>query len=92
MTRFNAMNKILNFGKQEEKQLLKQGKEHDAYQIEHTRNTLIYFLNQNPIKKVEKMIEKMISDEIDDSNFLCYVADELTRNLLVELKKEFANK
>lgn len=94
MTRFNAMYKILNFGRKEERKLLLEGKTHEAYQIEHARNTLIYFLNENPIKKMFGRIEAMTNYTIDNNGVWQYnprhfVADEFTRNLLLELKKDF---
>jgi hypothetical protein len=93
MTRFDAMYKIVNFGKQEEKNLLAEGKFNEAFQIEHARDTLIYFLNENPIKKVLGRIEAMTNYTIDEKGFWRYdmrfVMDEFTRNLLLELKKEF---
>lgn len=93
-TRFKAMYAILNFGKQEEKALLMDGKSHEAYQIEYARDRLIYFLNENPVKNVLGKIEAMTDYYIDEKGYRHYdavnfVADELTRSLLLELKKEF---
>ena len=95
MKRFNAMYKIVNFGKQEQKALLTKEDNHGAYQIEHARETLIYFLNENPVKKVYGKIEAMTHYTVNENGYwsydsTCFVFDELTRKLLLELKKEFA--
>ena len=93
MTRFEAMYEILHFGKEEEKKLLMEGKRHEAYQIEQARNTLMYFLNENSIKRVYNKIKLMTEYFIDNNGFWHYekefVTDEYTRNLLLELKKKF---
>lgn len=93
MTRFDAMYKIVNFGKSEERRLLADGKTHEAYQIEHARNSLIYFLNENPIKKVIGRIEEMVTYTVDDKGIWHYskhfVFDDFTRMLLCKLRNSF---
>lgn len=93
MKRFDAMYEILRFGNKEEKELLMNGKLDEAYQIEHARNMLIYFLNENPVKKIREEIELMTSYTVDEHGHWNYsvgfVFDEFTRNLLLKLKEKF---
>lgn len=94
LTRFDAMFKILNFGRKEEHQLIAEREDAKAYQIEYARNVLIYFLNENAVRdvcgKINKMVEYTIREngvwEYDAPNF---VHDEFTRDLLNKLKGEF---
>ncbi len=94
MTRFEAMNKILNFGRNDERRLVLDGRLHDAYQIECARNSLIYFLNENPVKKVRERIEEMVAYTVDGNGYWHYsnrfVHDEFTRLLLCDLRDCFA--
>lgn len=94
MTRFEAMNKILNFGRSEERRLVLDGKFFEAYQIQFARDSLIYFLNENPVKKVRERIEEMVAYTVDGNGYWNYsnrfVHDEFTRLLLCDLRDCFA--
>lgn len=96
MKRCDALYKILNFGRKEEKNFLKEGKTHEAYQIESARNQLIYSLALGTIKDVVRLLEDMTEHFRDENNVLhCawdYVSDNFTRRLVVDLKKEFGIK
>lgn len=95
MTRNSALNKILNFGRDEERDLLVQGKTEEAYQIECARKKLIYCLNGGTIKAVRELLERMTNFTRDESGVLqcedvsVFVADDFARNLLVEFKNNF---
>ncbi len=94
MKKNDALYYILNFGRQEEKTLLQDGKLTEAYQIEYARNSLVYFLNENPVKKVRDRINAMTSYKVDQNgiwryNSIYFVMDELTRNLLLKLQERF---
>lgn len=94
MKRFTALYNILEFGKIEEHKLIMANKKADAYQIEHARKQLIYFFDKNPIKNLVRKIDSMITYTIDEQGVWHYdtmnfVNDELTRQLLSELRKVF---
>lgn len=95
MTRSSALNEILHFGRNEERDLLMQGKTHEAYQIECARKKLIYCLNSGTIKAVRELLERMTNFTRDESGVLqcedvsVFVADDFARNLLVEFKNNF---
>lgn len=97
MTRFDAMWKIISFGKQQEKMFLVKGEMNKAYQIEAARNSLILNLNSNRIVDVITMLELMTNYSIDEKGCwhfddIHFVEDKLTRILLNDLKKEFISK
>ena len=94
LTRFDAMFAVINFGKKEERALLAEGNADAAYQIEHARNTLMYFLNDNAVKSVSAKIGKMVeytvrADGVWEYDAASFVSDELTRELLKDLRKVF---
>lgn len=94
MTRSSAMCKILNFGKQEERELLMNGKTSEAYQIEHARKSLIYCLNDSTIKAVRERLERMTNytvaaNGVREYYAIAFVADDFTRDLLEKFKNNF---
>lgn len=95
MTRSSALNEILHFGRDEERDLLMQGKTEEAYQIECARKKLIYCLNGGTIKAVRELLERMTNFTRDENGVLkcedvsVFVADDFARNLLVEFKNNF---
>ena len=94
MKKDTALHHILKFGRKEQIELIKAGHDSDAYQIEHARTILLYALNKS-IKRVREVLVEMTSYTIDEKGIWHYemqfVADELTRNLLIQLSKEFNN-
>ena len=97
MKRFDAMWVILQFGKYQQRRLYKEGKEHEAFEIEFAREQLILFLNEHGVNEVAERIEEMTGCAIDDKGFYkpynpkLFVADGRTRELLLELKQIFVN-
>ena len=97
MKRFDAMWEILQFGKYQQRRLYMEGKKHEAFEIEFARDQLILFLNEHNVNEVAERIEKMTECTIDDKGFYkpynpkLFVADERTRELLLELKQIFVN-
>ena len=87
MKKSTALYKILNFGRKEEHQLIAEGKIHEAYQIEAARRQLVYAL-LDTVKHARDLLNEMCKP-LNEAHPLAYVADELTRNLLIELKKNF---
>lgn len=91
MTKSILMHKILQFGRTEQQNLIKADKLHEAYQIEHARNTLLYALLKG-IKEVKTVLNAQIEYTIDEKGYchyapLAFVSDEFTRNLLTEFRK-----
>lgn len=87
MTKSTALYKLLNFGRKEEHELIAQGKNHEAYQIEAARKQLMYAL-LDTLKHARELLNEMCKP-LGEAHPMCYVADDLTRNLLIELKKDF---
>ena len=92
MKRFDVLYSIVSFGRSEERRLIKEGKTHEAYQIEHARNELIYFFDGHTIKELLERIKEMVTYTIDKNgywiyNAKCFVADEITRDLLKDLQR-----
>lgn len=97
MKRFNVLYTIMHFGRDEEKQLIAESKRHEAYQIEHARDTLIYRFSESSIKNTLNTLNLMIEYEIDNNGVWQYhptlfVHDEFTRNLLIDLRKKLERK
>ena len=87
MTKSTALYKLLQFGRKEEHELIKQGKSHDAYQIEAARKKLMYAL-LDTVKHARALLAEMCKP-LGEAHPMAYVADDFTRNLLIELKQEF---
>lgn len=93
MKKTTALYHIIEFGKIEERKLRSEGKDHEAYQIEHAREVLHFALLKS-IKRVRECLDLMTKYTIDKSGVWEYdgfhfVADEFTRELLNEFKKKF---
>lgn len=93
MTKDNALHLILQFGRNEEHNLIAEGKKHEAYQIEHARNTLLYALNKS-IKRVREVLEDMTNFAISEHGYRLYnpsffVADDGVRDMVSEFKSKF---
>ena len=92
MKRFDVLYSIVNFGRNEERRLIKEGKTHEAYQIEHARNKLIYYFDGHTIKELLERIKEMVTFTIAKDghwiyNVKCFVSDEFTRELLKDLQR-----
>lgn len=93
ITKTTALHKILHFGRTQQHALIAEGKNHEAYQIEHARNQMLYALVDS-IKAVRELMPKMTEYIIDANGFWQYdaahfVSDESTRNLVREFAAEF---
>ena len=93
MTKKTALNKVLSFGREEEHRLIKENKDHEAYQIEYARNTMIYVLGKS-IKALKELFVDMTNVIMDNDGMWNYnpdhfIHDEYTRSLVVEFMKEF---
>ena len=96
MKKDTALFLILNFGRQEERSLLAEGKEHEAYQIEHARRTMHYALLES-IKHLREVLKLMTEYTVDERGFWQYspyffVMDEYTRKLIVDFIIKFDNR
>ena len=87
MTKSTALYKLLNFGRKEEHELIAQGKLNDAYQIEAARKQLMYALLDS-LKHARALLSEMCKP-LNEAHPMSYVSDNLTRDLLIELKKSF---
>lgn len=87
MTRNHTLLTILNFGRNEEHRLIKEGKAHEAYQIEHARKELICFFDVHTIDELKRRLNTMINYSCAGNGPLIYVHDDFTRNLLKDLKR-----
>lgn len=95
MKKINLLSEVENFGINEEYELVKQNKTHEAHQIRHARKVLIRFLYFKTKKDFYQALENMTNYTIDAKGFWHYnapafVFDELTRGLLVDLKNKIA--
>ncbi len=97
MKRNQMLFKILHFGKSKEKELLENGKRHEAYQIESARDAIVaYFFNHTKKETVE-LLEKMTFYTVSDNGFYDYdpshfVADDETRAMVADLKRQLTGK
>lgn len=96
MTKTTALYKVLNFGRQKEHELIREGKSHEAYQIEHARNEMIFALSHS-IKLLRIRLVLMTTYSIDKEGYWEYdpeyfVSDEFTRNLVEEFMGQFSKK
>lgn len=96
MKKINLLSKVEDLGIKEEYELVKQNKMHEAYQIRHARKVLTRFLCFKTKKDFYQALEDMTNYTIDKNGFWNYKApafimDELTRNLLIDLKNKIAN-
>ena len=92
MTKDNALFAINNFGVQEEYQLVRAGRTHEAHQIRCARNDMLYALIES-VKFFKKRLDDMIEYTVDESgdrhyNPFHFVADEYTRQLLIEFRED----
>jgi hypothetical protein len=85
-TKTEALYKITQFGRKEEHDLLMEGKQHEAYQIEHARTQLLYALVQNGVAAVQELLYKMTCIDTDGMN---YVMDNRARDLLAKFYNDF---
>ena len=93
ITKTTALYKILRFGRAQQHNLIAEGKHHEAYQIEHARNQMLYAL-MDSIKAVRELLPKMTEYTIDANGIWHYdaarfVSDESTRILINEFAAEF---
>lgn len=92
-TKNDAVYHIMRFGRDEERNLIAEGKRSDAFQIEDARRTLVYCLANNPLKEIGVFIDRMTDHTIDENGRWHYdgmfVADDLTRELLKDLRQKF---
>ena len=91
MTKNAALYEILNFGRSEEHEFLKQGKTVEAYQIENARNRMHYALLTS-IKALKFEFWCMTTKPgagASDENILHYVTDDFTRALVKQLAEKF---
>lgn len=77
-------------GRKEEQALLMEGKQHEAYQIEHARTQLLYALVQNGVAAVRELLQKMTYIDADGNyNTMSYVMDDRARDLLAKFYNDF---
>ena len=88
MTKNAALHKILQFGRDEQTSLIEEGLHHEAYQIEHARNRLLYALIVS-IKEVRRVLPLMLEGGETEEAILLYVHDERTRALIDRFSREF---
>ncbi len=88
MTKNIALHKITQFGRSEQHALIEAGKHHEAYQIEHARNRLLYALVVS-IKEVRRVLPLMIDGGETDEAVILRVADERTHDLLSAFAADF---
>lgn len=92
MTKNTAVFLINNFAVKEEHELIKQDMNHEAFQIRAARN-MMYYAIAHTIKELVALLDEMTTYTQDKDGFMIYgtqfVADEYTRNLVAELKKQF---
>lgn len=92
LTKSKALYLVLEFGREEEHKLIEIGCKHDAYQIEHARQTLLYAL-QDSVKEMLRVLDAQITFTVDDNEVWhydpCYfVADGMTRHLLYAFRNK----
>lgn len=93
ITKTTALYMILEFGRTQQHDLISEGKHHEAYQIEHARNQMLYALLDS-IKSVREFLPKMTQYTYDEDGVRQYdasyfVFDEYTRNLVKEFAANF---
>lgn len=92
LTKSKALYFILNFGRDEERAFIRDGKTHEAYQIEHARAILLRALNKS-IKEARRALEGMVYYTIAGGdwsyNAALFVHDDDTREMLLELRRHF---
>ena len=90
-----ALSLILNFARNEEHDLLREGKERDAFQIESARRTLHRALLKS-IDNVSVTLDKMLNFTYDDNGMIVedtalWVSDMYTRSLLTNFRENWNN-
>lgn len=88
ITKYQALYKITQFGRTEQHALIESHMYHEAYQIEHARNRMLYELVGSGISGVRKLLPRMIGTAAEH-DALTYVADDETRALLIKFSKAF---
>lgn len=92
MTKNTAVSIINNFAIKKEHELIKKDMNHEAFQIRAARNMMYYALT-NTIKELISLLDEMTTYTLDKDGLMIYgpkfVHDENTRNLIIELKKQF---
>lgn len=88
ITKREALYKITQFGRCEERSLIEAHRHHEAYQIEHARNRMLYALVDDGIKGVRELLPLM-TGAAEERDPAAYVMDEQTRNLLAEFVQTF---
>ena len=94
MKRFDMLREVVNFGIEEEHNLIAKHKFRDAYRIGRARTQMIYYLFEHSMKDFKKMLHSMFYYEINKIsghrlyNTDYFVTDETTRTLIVELYNE----
>lgn len=97
MTKRDILFKVQRFGIKEEHDLIRQGKTHEAYQIQYCREVLERFVCFRSKKEFYKALEDMTTCTTDEKGFrhcepLAFVAHEFTRNLLIDFKNKIIKK
>lgn len=93
MKRYQMLFEILHFGKDREKELLENGKRHEAYQIESARDAIVSFFFDHTKKETIELLDKMTFYTILDNGYYKYdafhwVADDETREMIIGLKRQ----
>lgn len=90
ITKTEALHKITKFGRKEEHALLMEGKQHEAYQIEHARTQMLYALVQDGVAAIEDLLRRMTYIDADANyNPMNYVMDDRARDLLAKFYNDF---
>lgn len=97
MTKRDILFKVQRFGIKEEHELIRQGKTHEAYQLQCAREVLERFVCFRSKKEFYKALDDMTTHTTDEQGLrhyepLAYVANELTRNLLIDFKNKITKK
>lgn len=97
MKKRDILFKVQRFGIKEEHELIRQGKAHEAYQIQYHREILERFVCFRSKKEFYKALEDMTTYTTDEKGFkhyepLAFVMDEFTRNLLIDFKNKIIKK
>lgn len=93
MTRVQVLYRLFDFGRLEERELLKSGHEQEAYQFEHARKVLILSFDNHSISDLVRQLDLMTAYYIDSKGVWHYcpqlfVFDSNVRSKLLDLKLE----
>lgn len=90
-----ALSLVINFGRDEEHELLKEGRVREAYQIESARRTLHHALIKSA-NNISITLDKMLNYSHDDNGMVIedptlWVSDMYTRSLLAVFRENWNN-